>query len=262
MNVSVSIISLALILLLVLPIVVVNRLLKLKLNKNMIVSIIRMALQLTFVGIYLQYIFKWNNPFINIIYLIIMISVASVHSIKSSSLKLKEMIIPIFLSVAIPQITVLLVFNFLIAGPDQIFDAKYIIPVGGMLLGNCLNGNIVALNSFYTGIKDDEKRYNYSLLLGASPNQAILPYLRKSLELAIIPTLASMATIGLVSLPGMMTGQILAGSLPLTAIKYQGAIMISILTAKYFSILLSLLLSKRKGFTKYRVLNSNIFSQQ
>lgn len=233
--------------------------LKLKINRTMTISAIRMIIQLVFVGIYLQYIFKLNNPVINLLYLLIMIIIASVHSIKSSSLQLKPFFLPIFLSVLIPQLTVLLIFSILISGNGHLFDAKFIIPVGGMLLGNCLNGNIIALNSFYEGIKDDEKRYNYTLILGASHNQATLPYLRKSLFKAINPSLASMATTGLVALPGMMTGQILAGSLPLTAIKYQIAILIAILTAKYFSVLLSLTFSRSRGFNKLHILKKEIF---
>ncbi|MGL1890488.1 MAG: ABC transporter permease [Spirochaetaceae bacterium] len=251
--------SFLLLLLLLIPIIIMNRLLKLTFSKELIISVIRMLLQLSFAGLYLQYIFKLNNPVINILYLLLMITIASAHSLRSSSLKLKELFIPIFISVAVPQFIVLLAFNLTVAGADKLLDAKFLIPVGGMLLGNCLNGNILALNTFYSGIKDDSKRYNFSLTLGASHNQALLPYLRNSMNLAIKPTLASMATTGLVALPGMMTGQILAGSLPLTAIKYQIAIFIAILTAKYFSVLLSMVISRSKGFTKYYTLNSEIF---
>lgn len=256
---NVSVTSLLLMLLLLIPIIISNKFLKIKLNKELLISVLRMCIQLIFVGIYLEYIFKIDNPYINILYLIIMITIASMHSIKSSCLRLKPLFIPIFVSVAIPQLLVLLIFNIFIAGSSNLFIAKFIIPVGGMLLGNCLNGNIIALNSFYEGIKDDEKRYNYTLMLGASHNQALLPYMRKSIFRAINPTIASMATAGLVSLPGMMTGQILAGSLPITAIKYQIAIFIAILSAKYFSVLLSLIITRSNGFTPYYMLNKEVF---
>ena len=259
MSPDISIVSLALFLTLLLPVFFLNRSLKLKFNKELIISILRMILQLAFVGVYLQVIFNLNNPVINMLYIVVMIIIASGHSIKSSSLRLKPLFLPILISVSIPQITVLLFFSFLVSGLDGLFEARMIIPVGGMLLGNCLNGNIIALNSFYEGIKDDEKRYNYTLMLGASHSQALLPYLGKSINRAMSQNLASMATIGLVSLPGMMTGQILAGSLPIEAIKYQIAIMISIFSAKYFSILLSLVISRKRGFNKYHLLNREIF---
>lgn len=257
---NVTVTSLLLLLLIIIPILIVNKIIQLRLNKKIIVATLRMALQLTFVGIYLQYIFKLNNPAINMLYLLIMITIASIHSIKSSSLRLKKIFTPIFFSVALPQLVVLLLFNLLIAGRAQLFDAKLIIPVGGMLLGNCLSGNIIALSSFYNGIKEDEKRYCFTICLGASHYQAIAPYLKKSLTIAMMPTLASLGTTGLVSLPGMMTGQILAGSLPITAIKYQCAILIAILAAKYFSILLSIFFSKNRGFNSFGILNKEIFN--
>lgn len=257
---DIPILSLALFLLFFAPVIITNKIIKLHLNKDLFVSLLRMILQLSLVGIYLKYIFQWNNPFINTAYLIIMIFIASIHSIQSSKLKLRVFIIPILLSVALPQLIVIFIFNILVGGLNRVLDANLIIPVGGMLLGNCLNGIIIAINSFYQGITKDEKKYNYTLTLGASHFQAILPYLRHSMELSIKPSLASMATTGLVTLPGMMTGQILAGSLPLTAVKYQAAIIISILTAKYFSSILSLILSLKKGFTLYNTLNKSVLN--
>lgn len=258
---DIPVLSLALFLLFFIPIILTNKIIKLHINKEIFTSLIRMVSQLSLVGIYLKYIFQWNNPFINTSYLIVMIFIASIHSIKSSKLKLKTFIIPILVSVALPQLTVIFGFNLLVGGLERILDANLIIPVGGMLLGNCLNGIIIAINSFYQGIVKDEKRYNYTITLGASHFQAALPYLRHSMELSVKPSLASMATTGLVTLPGMMTGQILAGSLPLTAVKYQAAIIVSILTAKYFSSILALILSMKKGFTKYYTLNKNVLNR-
>lgn len=259
MSPDITLLSLTLIFSFFIPILVINHLLKIKINRELIVSALRMVIQLLFVGVYLQFIFQLNNPFINLLYIFVMIIIASIHSIKSSSLNLGKLFFPMLVSVSLPQLVVLLSFDFLFAGRENLFDAKFIIPVGGMLLGNCISGNIIALNTFYNGIRDDEKRYNYVLTLGASHNQALLPYLRKSIILSTKPTLASLATIGLVSLPGMMTGQILAGALPFKAIKYQIAIMVSIFSAKYFSILLSLIFTKKRGFNKYHILDREIF---
>ncbi|WDP87896.1 MAG: ABC transporter permease [Desulfobacter sp.] len=91
--------------------------------------------------------------------------------------------------------------------------------------------------------------------------QAIKPWVRQSIVSALTPTIASMATIGLVSLPGMMTGQILGGSLPIVAIKYQIAIMAAIFYTEFFSVALSLLFSLPKGFNSMNVLNLRIFTK-
>ncbi len=100
------------------------------------------------------------------------------------------------------------------------FEARYLIPIGGMILGNSLSGNVLGIGEFYADIKRNENRYLYNLSLGASRYEALLPYIRKSLRSAVRPTLANIATAGVVFLPGMMTGQILGGVSPLLVIKY------------------------------------------
>ncbi|SHH51602.1 ABC transporter permease [Clostridium grantii] len=251
--------SLLMLLILVVPIMAINWKMKLKINKSLTYSIVRMLIQLSLVGIYLQYIFTLNNSFLNIAYLIVMIVVASVSTINSSKLKLKKFFFPIFFSILIPQVIILLYFNCFIVRLDNVFDAKYMIPIGGMILGNCLSGNIVGLNSFYYNIKNNENQYIYSITLGATKVQALIPYFREAILGAINPTIASMATIGLVSLPGMMTGQILGGSVPLVAIKYQIAIMLAIFIAKYFSTMLSIIFSVKKSFNDFNMLQKNVF---
>lgn len=142
---------------------------------------------------------------------------------------------------------------------SDIFNAKYLIPISGMLLGNSLKGNIIATNTFFDYFKNREKEYFFTLSLGASRQEALKPIVRESIKRGLRPTLASIATIGLVSLPGMMTGQILGGSVPMTAIKYQIAIMIAIFSTMAISIFLVILLLKKVSFNKFDVLKKYIF---
>jgi len=232
--------SLALLGLFILPIMYMNYRFKIKINKRILYAITRMTIQLTLVGLYLQYIFKWNHIVVNILYIILMMLVASLSIIKSVKLPYKKMLLPIFVAIFIPSMTILIYFNYFVVKADFLFDATYLITIGGMILGNVLNGIIVGMNSFYNGIVSQEKVYLYNLALGASKNQAKAPYFREAVYATINPTIASIATIGLISLPGMMTGQILGGSDPFVAIKYQIAIMLAIFIVKYFTIVLAL----------------------
>lgn len=243
--------SLLFLMLLVLPILYLNNRFKLRINKSIIISIVRMTLQLTLVGLYLQYIFKWNLFIINLLYLIMMISLASLSVVKSVKLPYKQLLLPVFVSILIPTILVIIYFNGVVISADFLFDAQYVITIGGMLLGNILNGVIVGLNSFYKGIVDQERNYLYRLGLGASTNQAMAPYFKDAVFATVNPTIASMATIGLVALPGMMTGQMLGGSIPIVAIKYQIAIMIAIFVVKYFAIVLALWFGSKSFFDGY-----------
>ena len=95
--------------------------------------------------------------------------------------------------------------------------------------------------------------------LGASQYEALLPYLRESVQLALKPTLAAMATMGIVALPGMMTGVILGGASPEVAIKYQIMIMIAIVVSTIMSVVLTILMTLRVCFNRYGVLRQNVF---
>ncbi len=254
-----ELLSLILLLIFLVPVLYINVRLKLSLNKTLLTSIVRMCVQLGFVGIYLEVLFKYDSPALNSFYLLIMISIACQSIIRSSNLKLRKFFIPVFFSLLIPFTIILFFFNAVVVRIDNLFEAKYLIPIGGMLLGNSLRSMIVCLNNFYSGIKKDEKVYLYSISLFNNRMHALKPYFKESFLAAITPIIASMATIGLVSLPGMMTGQILGGSIPIVAIKYQIAIMLSIFYTEYFSTMLSIVLSLNVGFTKFDVLNQNIF---
>lgn len=235
-------------LILVIPIIGINHWLGISLNKKIVVSIARMIVQLSLVGLYLQYIFDLNNTLLNIAYVILMMGVASYSIVDSTPLKFGKVTISVFVSLFIPNIMMLLFFNGLVIQIDHLFDAKYMITIGGMILGNGLSGNIIGLSRFYEEIIEKESVYINDLMYGATPFEALKPYYRQAIQASIKPTIASMATIGLVSLPGMMTGQILGGSIPLEAIRYQIAIMIAIFVAKYFNIYTALLMTTRQVF--------------
>ncbi|MGE5294095.1 MAG: ABC transporter permease [Solirubrobacterales bacterium] len=133
------------------------------------------------------------------------------------------------------------------------------ISIGGMILGNCLRADIVGIRTFYESIRSTEKAFLQSLAEGASLAEAIRPYVRKATQAALSPTVATMATIGLVSLPGMMTGVILGGADPSTAIRYQIAIMISIFSGTAITVALGIRLTTRTSFTAYGLLDLSIF---
>ena len=255
-----SLISLASLLIFLLPILYISFKLKLNINRTILTGMTRMCLQLGFVGVYLEFLFRFNSPWLNTAYLLLMISIACHSILTSSNLRIALLFKPLFFSLAIPFFVILLFFNGMVIRLEELFDAKYLIPIGGMLLGNCLRSNIVGLTNFYSGLRKNEKEYLYSLTLFNSRIQALKPWFKQSLVAAITPTLASMATIGLVSLPGMMTGQILGGSIPLVAIKYQIAIMICIFYTEYFSVILSILFSMKTTFNAFDVLNPAIFN--
>lgn len=236
-----------------------NALFKLRLGRKSVVAIARMCGQLFLVGIFLGYIFELNSVWLNLFWLFIMLAVSSVSIVNSANLKIVNFGWPIFVSVAIPSLLMILYFNTFIVRLDNIFDAKYLIAISGMILGNMLSGNIVGINHFFNNVRKLERRYLAVLALGADKNEALLPHIRESIQAAVNPTLASIATIGLVSLPGMMTGQILGGASPAVAVKYQMAIMIAIFVTRMLSVYLALIMTIKVSFDEFDLLKKEIF---
>lgn len=245
-------------LLLLIPLAVVS-FLKLGITKNLLVSVVRMAVQLVLIGFFLEYLFRFDHWAVTILWFMAMILVAVFSIIKSSKLKLNYFILPIFISMLIANFVIILYFNQFIVQLDSVFEAKYIIAIGGMVLGNSLRANVVGVGDFYNSLRKDENLYFYKLSLGATKFEALLPFAKQSFIAALNPTIATMATMGIVSLPGMMTGQILGGSVPLVAIKYQIAIMVAILASTVLSILLSLVFTLRISIDKSGVLKKDYF---
>lgn len=161
-------------------------------------------------------------------------------------------------ALAISLIVVDIYFLGIVIKLDNLFEAKYIIPITGMLLGNCITGNIIGLNAYYGKLQKEPTLYRYALANGATHSEALLPFMRTALQTAFNPIIASMAVIGLISLPGMMTGQILGGSSPIIAIKYQIMLIITIFVSSIITVVLTIFVSNHFIFNKYHNLSSNI----
>jgi putative ABC transport system permease protein len=247
-------------LLLVIPIII-SRKIRLELEKNTLEAVLRMSIQLFLVGLFLNFIFNLNSGLLNLAWVGVMIFFASYTAIKSADLNVKKLLMPIILAIAFANLAVLLYINKFVINLENILDAPYLIPIGGMLLGNTLRGNVIGIGDFYSDIKRSENRYLYSLSVGAGMYEAVLPYMRKSLRAAVKPTLANIASVGIVALPGMMTGQILGGASPLVAIKYQITIMIAIYVSTLLSATLSILASFKTAFDEYGLVNKELYGK-
>lgn len=227
--------------------------------KDTIIAVVRMTIQLLLVGIYLEYIFKLNNALINAAWVFGMSIIASITTVKRSGLKYKTFLIPVFLSSIISIAVTDTFFLGLVIRLNNIFDARYFIPITGMLLGNSLKHVIMSLDAYYKRIDDEQNLYRWYLANGANHKEALMPFMRDALKRAFNPMIANTATMGLISLPGMMTGQILGGSDPNTAIKYQIMLMVSVFTTAILNVVLTITLSNRMAFDNYYNLKKDVF---
>lgn len=232
------------------------------LAKRMLIAAGRMTGQLFLVGIVLVYLFKCDNPWINMAWVAGMLVFATFSAVSNSELNYRRFLLPVFGALTISSITILWFFNSVLIDLDNILSARYLLVIGGMLIGNSLKGNIIGISHFYEALRKEEKKYLNRLGLGATTFEALAPFFRDSLSAALKPTIASMATLGLVFLPGMMTGQIIGGSSPTTAIKYQIAIVLAIFACIAASVALTIIFSVRSSFNSFGVMESGVFRKR
>ena len=225
---------------------------------DLLLSVGRMTLQLVFMGLYLQVLFEKNSLLLTSLWLFIMIFIANITILKSAGLKRRFL----FFSTGaglLSSVFIVTLGLLLTVGVTPWYDARYLIPMVGMTLGNSLQGNVIALERFYSSLQNDRDIYEMSLFNGASRFQALTPFVNQSLSSAIAPSIAGMMTMGLVFLPGMMTGQILGGTIPIEAIKYQLVIMAAIFLTLFFSVLFNLVVAPFVTITPYGMLREEIF---
>lgn len=246
--------------LLIAPTVIIIWRFRLGFNKKLLIAVGRMLVQLSFVAVYLKYIFLLDNALVNIAYILLMVLFAALSGIRNSSLRLKELLLPTFIAMLFPTLFTLMYFNMAIVQIDHVFKADILIPIAGLMLGNTLKSNIVALKSFFNMARKEEKTYLFLLGNGATKQEAARPFMKEAIGTAMAPNLATMATVGLVSLPGVMTGQILGGSDPVLAVKYQIMVMIIIFFNSILSNVLQLLFVIHQGFNNRDQLKQHLLS--
>jgi len=218
----------------------INHYLNLNVGKDILTSVSRMAIQLALVAVYLNYLFRLNNLTVNLVWLTVMIIIGTLSIIDKSQLPKRPLWFPVSLGLFLGCIPILLIICVFIIQPIPFYSTQYMIPLAGMLLGNTLSGNIIALQNLFTSFSERKSEYEGAISLGASPQYASQLFVKEAFKKAIAPILASMTTIGLVTLPGMMTGQILGGSTPVTAVKYQFLIMVAIFVVLHVSLIITL----------------------
>ncbi|WP_057912282.1 ABC transporter permease [Peribacillus muralis] len=218
-------------------------------ERQIILATVRMTVQLILAGYVLTYIFK--KPLLSLAFLCVM-ALLSIHNIFKQvpftpNKKIKRMVI---LSMLSGPMAALFYFNVVVIHFTPWYEPRYFIPIAGMIVGNAMTGVTLALKNLHAGITDNRDKVEAMLMLGATPARAVKSYVDAAFDSAVLPTLNNMLGMGIIFLPGMMTGQIMSGISPLIAIEYQIAILIGILGSVSLTVFLFIMLSFRAFFTK------------
>lgn len=220
------------------------------LTRSLLLNSARMVAQLVIIGLLLEALFAARQPHWVLLMALVMLLLAGweVRARQSHRLRggwgyglgLAAMAVPAF------SLTLLALTGFV--GVQPWYDPQYAIPLLGMLLGNTLTGIGLGLNSLNQGAIQRRGEIEAQLLMGEDWSGASRQLRRDSLHTALVPTINMLAAAGTVSLPGMMTGQILSGTEPLEAVKYQILILLLIAAGTGFGAMIAVNAGCRRLF--------------
>ncbi|HCY1366042.1 TPA: iron export ABC transporter permease subunit FetB [Staphylococcus aureus] len=231
-------------LLLVIPIIISYKE-GLHIIKDLIVATLRAVVQLIILGFLLHYIFKINDKWLLVLCVFVIIVNASWNTISRSSPVMHHVFLISFVAIFVG--TALPLAGTIATGAIQ-FTANEVIPIGGMLANNGLIAINLAYQNLDRAFVQDGTNIESKLSLAATPKLASKGAIRESIRLAIVPTIDSVKTYGLVSIPGMMIGLIIGGVPPLQAIKFQLLVVFIHTTATIMSALIATYLSYGQFF--------------
>ncbi len=211
---------------------------KLALEKQLAYGALRSLMQLIAIGYILDVVFTIDDWWAVVAILGLMLAIATIVTRNRIDQKLKGLLPTVALSLVASSLFTLAYMIILIVQPDRWHEPQYLIPLAGMLFGNAMNSASLAGDRLLNSINQNRLEIETHLCLGATPAQAIATYKKEAIRTGLIPILNNMVVVGLVSLPGMFTGQILGGSNPLDAASYQILILFAIVLTNIISTIL------------------------
>ncbi|MFY0544424.1 ABC transporter permease [Brevibacillus sp. H7] len=225
---------------------------RLKLEKEIMISAVRSAVQLILIGYVLQFVFHGNQPGLILLMIAVMIGVASWNATQRG-----KGIKGVFWRIAITlfategfTMAVLVGLNIVEGTP------QYVIPLSGMIIGSSMIVAGLFLTHMIREVETSRGEIETLLCLGATRKQAIHQVVQRCVKSSMIPTFDTMKTIGLVQLPGAMTGMIIAGASPVEAVRFQVIIMFSFSSAAAITAIMLAMLSYPLWFTEDGMLRS------
>lgn len=205
---------------------------------NLVLATGRTFLQVAILGYVLEFIFALDNPWAVLGILAVMLTISAIVARNRITQKIPQMLPLVWGSILISTTITLVYTNVLIIQPDRWFEPQYVISLGGIVLGHAMNAAALAGERLVSVMNASHLEIETHLSLGASPQQAIAQYRKDAVRAGLIPTLNQMMLIAMVTLPGIITGQLLSGINAREAASYQILIMFMIAFANLLTILL------------------------
>ncbi|HHS49748.1 MAG TPA: iron export ABC transporter permease subunit FetB [candidate division Zixibacteria bacterium] len=224
--------------------------LKLRLEKDMLVAVVRAFVQLILVGYILDLIFSLDRWFLVSAWLFLMMATASYNAMRRQTKRMSGLTARFFLAISISSLVSILFGVVVIVRPSPFWNPQYLIPIGGMIIGNAMTSSALSINRLFSEMKTRSGEIEAGLSLGSDVHTATLPAVRAAVKAGMLQVISTTMVVGLVHLPGMMTGQIIGGVEPSTAVRYQLIIMYILIATNALSALFSVILVRRLYFNE------------
>ncbi|UTO05502.1 iron export ABC transporter permease subunit FetB [Moraxella sp. FZLJ2107] len=235
---------------LVLVAIIVSWWLKLGLARTLIVASIRTIVQLSLIGLILAWVFARESMVEVLTILSLMTIIAAISAKNRVKKPYQGLFIDTLIALGVATFAVTLVAMLLILQVSPWYAPQYIIPILGLILGNSLTAISLTTGRLIEHLHEQQSQIRTLLALSATPFEACHRAMATAISAGMLPTINSMMVVGLVSLPGMMTGQILAGANPTQAVRYQIVTMFLICAGSTISCTLSAVFVIRRFFDK------------
>jgi putative ABC transport system permease protein len=226
----------------------ISMLLKLGLERRLLVAAVCTVVQLLLIGFVLEWVFRLDRWYVVLAMMSIMTLVAGIAAIQRTGVRYPGIWVRSVSATWASSWLVAALALFVIVRVRPWYTPQYAIPLLGMILGNTLNGVSLGLDRLGSELAGKRDEVESLLALGATRWEAARRPIQQAVKTGLIPTINAMMVVGIVSLPGMMTGQLLAGTSPVEAVKYQIVIMFLIASGTALGTVLVVLLSFRRLF--------------
>ena len=223
-------------------------LLKLELGRDLFFGTLRSVVQLTMLGYVLTLIFNYPSGLISVSIYCLMIVFAARIIIERIREKEVPFVLPAFFSMLISYLLITILVTGVIVGAKPWWRPDYFLPIGGMIIGNSMTALSLSLERLFSDLRNQRRQIEILLCLGATPFEASQQILRDAIKAGMIPSINSMMGVGVVFIPGMMTGQVLAGVDPLIAVRYQIVVMLMLTASTALGSVMVVFLAARRCF--------------
>ena len=222
----------------------------LQLLRKAVVAVVRMAVQMAAVCGCLWLLYRYDNIWLNLLWLVVLVVAAAFMLVSRTRLPSRVLMLPACVAMLLSVMAVSAYVLYAVLRAEAPMHARWFIPVTGVLMAHVLTTNIHGVRTYFDSLRQDSQPYYTLLGTGATRLQALAPYITRALRSLLVPTIANFSVMGLFVMPMLLSGLLLGGLAPIEAVVVFVVLVLSAVTASVLSLLLTLWLSDRKSFNR------------